>query len=217
MTNEPPEFGRVGLWTSALHTVSTARAQELAVEVEELGYGAVWLPEVAGRDVTVHLTLLLSATGAPAGATGIAGIWARDALAMTAAANSLAKAFPRWALRVSFAALVTRLRSRSVRSARGCEAWPPPAHGVRTRTSAPRRNTDAEQSRTTVRTHAKAYSPVPAYRTLLSRAGFSDATRVREHLDAGADHVCVQPLPRSRGDVPTDQWRRPAPALTTLG
>ena len=46
------------------------QAQELAAELEELGYGAIWLPEVAGRDVMVHLALLLSATPTLVGATG---------------------------------------------------------------------------------------------------------------------------------------------------
>ena len=37
--------------------------------------------------------------------------------------------------------------------------------------------------------------------------------RAREHLDAGADHVCLQVLGPSPGDVPLDDWRRLAPAL----
>ena len=37
--------------------------------------------------------------------------------------------------------------------------------------------------------------------------------RVQEHLDAGADHVCVQPVPRRPGDLGLDQLRELAPAL----
>jgi probable F420-dependent oxidoreductase len=37
--------------------------------------------------------------------------------------------------------------------------------------------------------------------------------RVHEHLEAGADHVCVQVLPVKRGAVPLDEWRLLAPAL----
>jgi hypothetical protein len=40
----------VGVWTGALDMVPTARARDLAAELETLGYGAIWLPEVAGRD-----------------------------------------------------------------------------------------------------------------------------------------------------------------------
>ncbi|HZQ27591.1 MAG TPA: LLM class F420-dependent oxidoreductase [Acidimicrobiales bacterium] len=84
----------IGIWTGALEMVPASQAQELAAELEELGYGAVWLPEVAGRDVFVHLALLLSATRSMMGATGIANIWGRDAVAMNGAVNGLTEAFP---------------------------------------------------------------------------------------------------------------------------
>jgi len=41
--------------------------------------------------------------------------------------------------------------------------------------------------------------------------------RVREHLDAGADHVCVEVLTGDDTTVPLAAWRELAPALTTLG
>ncbi|MFI7532084.1 TIGR03620 family F420-dependent LLM class oxidoreductase [Streptosporangium sp. NPDC049376] len=41
------------------------------------------------------------------------------------------------------------------------------------------------------------------------------AGRVREHLDAGADHVCVQVLSAGEG-LPVRQWRELAPALLEL-
>ncbi|QKG27488.1 TIGR03620 family F420-dependent LLM class oxidoreductase [Actinomadura verrucosospora] len=37
--------------------------------------------------------------------------------------------------------------------------------------------------------------------------------RVREHLDAGADHVCVQVLTDDPAELPLEQWRELAPAL----
>jgi 2-methylisocitrate lyase-like PEP mutase family enzyme len=37
--------------------------------------------------------------------------------------------------------------------------------------------------------------------------------RVQAHLDAGADHVCIQALTAERRQVPLDQWREVAPAL----
>jgi hypothetical protein len=36
---------------------------------------------------------------------------------------------------------------------------------------------------------------------------------VREHLDAGADHVCVQFLSGRWGDLPREQWRELAGEL----
>jgi probable F420-dependent oxidoreductase len=71
-----------------------ARAQDMAAELECLGYGALWIPEVAGRDPFVHLALLLSATERMILATGIANIWARDAVTTSCAAKALTEAFP---------------------------------------------------------------------------------------------------------------------------
>ncbi len=39
------------------------------------------------------------------------------------------------------------------------------------------------------------------------------AARVREHLEAGADHVCVQPIGREGDELGLEQLRRLAPAL----
>jgi len=88
-------LARVGLWTGVLGTVPSAHARDLVAEIDELGYGAVWIPEVAGPDPFVQLALLLSASRRIVGATGIANIWARDAIATAGAANALAEAFPR--------------------------------------------------------------------------------------------------------------------------
>ena len=40
--------------------------------------------------------------------------------------------------------------------------------------------------------------------------------RVLAHLDAGADHVCVQVLPGELGGLPMDQWRELATAIPSL-
>ncbi|NMH96244.1 TIGR03620 family F420-dependent LLM class oxidoreductase [Pseudonocardia acidicola] len=92
--NQSFALPRIGLWTGALDAVPAARAQELAAELEDLGFGALWIPEVAGRDPFVHLALLLSATQQLIGATGIANIWARDAVATSSATKALTEAFP---------------------------------------------------------------------------------------------------------------------------
>jgi probable F420-dependent oxidoreductase len=103
----------VGLWTGALDMVPVARARHLAAELEGLGYGAIWVPEVAGRDPFVHLALLLSATDRIICATGIASIWARDAVTTSCAATTLTEAFPERVvvgLGASHANLVSGLR-----------------------------------------------------------------------------------------------------------
>ncbi|MSO79473.1 MAG: LLM class F420-dependent oxidoreductase [Acidimicrobiia bacterium] len=90
MTN----LGRVGVWTFALDQQPATRARELVAEFEELGYGAIWIPEAVGRDALVNSYLLLSGGEHIAVATGIATIYARDALAMTAGWKTVSEAFP---------------------------------------------------------------------------------------------------------------------------
>ncbi len=88
------DIGRVGVWTFALDRQPASRAWELAAELEELGYGAIWLPEAVGRDPFVHAVLLLSATHRVTVGTGIASIYGRSAMAMNSAWQSLSEAFP---------------------------------------------------------------------------------------------------------------------------
>ncbi|MCU0274957.1 MAG: LLM class F420-dependent oxidoreductase [Acidimicrobiales bacterium] len=88
------DIGRVGLWTFALDQMPTPQAQATLAEIEELGYGAVWIPEAVGRDPLVHAALLLSATQRITVATGIANIYSRDAMAMAAGHKTLTEAFP---------------------------------------------------------------------------------------------------------------------------
>lgn len=87
-------IGRVGIWTFAFDQLPNAQAQELAAEVEQLGYGAIWVPEAVGKDPFVQSALLLSATSTLSLATGIASIYARDAMAMKQAQLTLTEAFP---------------------------------------------------------------------------------------------------------------------------
>ena len=85
--------GKIGIWTHQLDGVPSQRAREAAKEIEEMGFGAIWIPETAGRDPFVHSGLLLSATQKIVLATGIASIYSRDALAMASAARTLSEAF----------------------------------------------------------------------------------------------------------------------------
>jgi probable F420-dependent oxidoreductase len=87
-------LGRVGVWTGQLDYSPASTVRDAAAEVEELGYGALWTGEAVGREVVSAAALLLSATSRLVVATGIANIWARDALATAAAQLSLAEAYP---------------------------------------------------------------------------------------------------------------------------
>lgn len=71
-----------------------SRAREIVQELESLGYGAIWLPEAAGRDALVFATLLLGATERIVFATGIVPIYARDPMALNAAWKTIETAYP---------------------------------------------------------------------------------------------------------------------------
>lgn len=88
-------IGRAGVWTFQFDVMPVADVQRSAARIEEMGAGAIWIPEsVVSKEVFAHSTLLLSATQRLAVATGIANIWARDAVAMQNGARTLADAFP---------------------------------------------------------------------------------------------------------------------------
>jgi probable F420-dependent oxidoreductase len=87
-------MGRVGVWNSTLGGESAAAEQAAAAEMENLGYGTLWVGEASGsKEALVHSAILLGATRQMVIATGIASIWGRDAIAASNGANALAEAF----------------------------------------------------------------------------------------------------------------------------
>lgn len=87
-------IGRVGLWTVALDAQPTTRVRDLAAEVDELGFGALWIGEGFGRDPFTQASLLLGATERLVVGTGIANIFLRDPMATATAERSLAESYP---------------------------------------------------------------------------------------------------------------------------
>ena len=97
--------------------------------------------------------------------------------------------------------------------------------------------TDSSKAREIARMHTSRYLALPNYVNNLRRLGFGDEDianggsdrlvdaivawgdmtavidRVRAHQSAGADHVCVQVLPRDPQALPMPQWREVASAL----
>jgi hypothetical protein len=53
------DLGRIGIWTFNLDLVPSALAAEHVGELEELGYGAVWVPEAVSREAFTNAALLL--------------------------------------------------------------------------------------------------------------------------------------------------------------
>jgi probable F420-dependent oxidoreductase len=88
------ELGKVGVWVGAFTVASAAEARPAARDIEELGYDTLWYPEGLGtRESFSNGAVLLGATERIRVASGIANIWARDAVATASAARVLADAF----------------------------------------------------------------------------------------------------------------------------
>ena len=91
----PPALGRVGVWSADLALAPAAQLRPLVETVEELGFGALWLPETPpGRESLSLAGLLLGWSERLVLATGIASIWARDAVAAANGARTLCEAHP---------------------------------------------------------------------------------------------------------------------------
>jgi probable F420-dependent oxidoreductase len=109
-------MGEFGLWTFSLDRQPWSRAKELAAEIEEMGWSAIWIPEATNRNVFVNATLLLTATQRLSVVSGIAPIHNRDAMATVNGQRTLDEAFPDrfvLGLGVSHAWLVEDLRGGS--------------------------------------------------------------------------------------------------------
>jgi probable F420-dependent oxidoreductase len=84
------DLGKIGIW-AMLETMTVRETLGFANKIEQHGYKVLWIPEGPGRDPFAHSAYLLSHTGSLAIATGIANIWARDAMAMASAARTVAE------------------------------------------------------------------------------------------------------------------------------
>jgi len=289
------DLGRLGIWTFALDAQPASVAQEMAAELETLGYGAIWIPEAVGRDPMVNAFLLLSGTERITVATGIASIYARGAMTMTSGWKALSEAFPGrflLGLGVSHQPAVEGMRNQTygpplstmrayldamdaalylaaqptmepqrclaalgpkmleLAAARTRGAHPyyvPPEHTAFARgvlgsgpLLAPEQKvileTDAATAREIARANITGYLGLPNYANNLRRLGFTEEditqcsdrlvdaivvwgdvetvrTRVQAHIDAGADHVCLQVLPYTDGAQVRRDWQELAAAL----
>jgi len=89
-----PDMGTFGVWAWQFVTAPADEVRHAARSIEEMGYRTVWYPESRGRDAITTAALILSSTDELVVATGIANVWARDAVAAAAAAQSLSEGFP---------------------------------------------------------------------------------------------------------------------------
>jgi probable F420-dependent oxidoreductase len=290
------DLGTYGIWTGQLDLQPSAVARECAAELEELGFGALWIPETVFREPFLHSALLLEGTTELKVATGIVNRYGRDALTCNAAMQTLNEAYPGrflLGLGVSHAHLVAGVRKHTYdkpysgmveyldlmerarffapkgepaaqmvlaalgpkmlrlaadRTAGAHPYFVPPEHTALAReVMGPEPllaveqmvllDTDAERARQVARTHMAAYVKLPNYANNLLRLGFTEEdladggsdrlvdaivargtmddalARVRAHLDAGADHVCIQVLHADLAHLPRAEWREVAAAL----
>lgn len=291
MTDWRARIGRLGVWA---HTdgMSVAEAAAFAARVDQLGYGALWLPETMGRDPFAHIAHLASSTDTLVFATGIANIHHRHPGAMVQAANALAEQtggrfilgvgvshqpFVAGVRKLTYdkpvatmrayleameaapymapapevpaprlvAALGPKMLELAASQADGAHPyWTTPEHTATARSIlGPDKllcveqkvvlSTDAEEARATATGALSVYVGLPNYRNSWLRLGYTEEeitssaprfldavvawgtadairARVQEHLDAGADHVCIQPL------TPGHAFRIDQSALETL-
>jgi probable F420-dependent oxidoreductase len=85
-----PQLGRVGLWTGALDGLSLAAVRDQVAELDAQGWDALWVHEGVGREAYTAASLYLAASTRMTIATGIASIYARDAMAAAAGGRTLA-------------------------------------------------------------------------------------------------------------------------------
>ena len=84
------EIGKLGVWTF-FEAMTAAGAADAARRIEALGYPTLWIPEALGREALSGAAWLLSATTKLNVATGIANIYARDAMTMAAGRATLSE------------------------------------------------------------------------------------------------------------------------------
>lgn len=287
----------IGVWTSTFDLLPAARPLDIAAELDELGFGSLWFGEAYGRESLTLASVLLAATKRAVIGTGIANIYARGAMATSAAARLNAALAPGrfvLGLGVSHQPLVERDRGEQYRpplqamrryldaleaapylgpdevrppvvlaalgpkmldlaAARTAGAHPylvTPEHTAQARErlgpdallvveQAVALVDDPDEAMRRAHEHLSIYTGLPNYTANWRRLGFSDddfirggserlaralvamgdteaiADRTREHLDAGADHVCLQALGTSLTDVPEAAWLELAATLPT--
>lgn len=289
MQNPNIDIGTYGIWTATLDAQLSAAAADAVAELDDLGFGAVWIPETVFREPFVHAALLLAGSTRIKVATGIVNRYGRDPLACNAAMQTLNEAFPGrflLGLGVSHEHLVSWLRKHDYskpysgmveyldamdsarffapvgdppaqmvlaalgprmlrlaaeRTAGALPYFVPPEHTAIARTTMGPEpllaveqmvvfDADPTTARDTARQHMAVYLKAPNYTNNLARLGFgpedvadggsdrlvdavvawgsvdSALTRVQAHLDAGADHVCIQVLDPDGSRMPMQEW-----------
>jgi probable F420-dependent oxidoreductase len=87
-------LGTVGIWSMGLrHHPDEAEITDAAAELEELGYGAIFIPGRAGGDILGAAEILLAGTQRVIVATGILNIWMHDPAEVAGTVHALQARF----------------------------------------------------------------------------------------------------------------------------
>jgi probable F420-dependent oxidoreductase len=86
------ELSGVGIWSHHLRYGDKAQSADAAAELDELGFTALWIPDVGHTPVLDSVDHLLSATNDIVVATGILNLWMNDPADVAASYASLAAA-----------------------------------------------------------------------------------------------------------------------------
>lgn len=289
------DIGKIGIWQGILDAHPSGVVRETVAEIEGMGWSTIWIPETVSRDPFVSASVMLEATTNLRVATGIASIWARDAMTTSNATKTLNEAYDgRFLLGLGvshhtiteyvrkhdyskpltkmreylermdnsmfrgvepaeppsrvLAALGPKMLELSATAADGCHPYfVPVEHTAIARAAVgPGKivateqmvvlETDPSKAREIARKHMAIYLGLPNYANNLIRLGYAEeditagadnvvdaivawgtvdtiATRVQDHLDAGASHVCVQVLSEDPTAIPLEPWRELAGAL----
>ena len=88
-----PDLGRFGVWTALVGPPTEHLSPDQAVEIERLGYGAVWLGGSGSADLS-FVDPILAQTESLRVATGIVNIWSLAAKPVAKSYHRIEKAYP---------------------------------------------------------------------------------------------------------------------------
>jgi probable F420-dependent oxidoreductase len=192
------------LWTIQLEGLPSGALRETVQEIEALGWPALWIPETFGREALSASTLLLMQP---------------RMLALSAEKAAGAHTY-----------LVTPEHTATAREILGPKPVLAPEQMVIL-------HDDPTEARRIARLYLARYLAQPNYQNSLRRLGFTDddfegdgtdklidalvawgdegaiLKRLQAHRDAGADHVCVQPVADPSQGFPIASIRRLSEAL----
>jgi probable F420-dependent oxidoreductase len=89
------DLGRLGIWSVELRLGDAGEIRDSAAELDELGWGTLWIPGLGGGDILADSERLLRATRTTKVATGIISIWRHDPEEMAAGHADLQQTYGR--------------------------------------------------------------------------------------------------------------------------